>query len=142
MSVRSALSSYFPNRPPTWMEVVIVAVVAVSFAPSFFSPSTLLWPAVLFGFLGFLVVAGPVANTTLGKEFGDWFQRIGGVGRLFVVFLFVVGVLALLQFSLVPPAWVDDTIAGMFLGIVVYMLSYILLAGGVSGWRSDGNRSN
>ena len=134
MDDRSAIAAYFPDRPPTWTEVGLAALIVVAtLVPRFLSdpPSV---PALIVGFITFTAALGPIANTTLGARVGRWFRGIGAGGRAAVIVLFAVVVAVLFRIDAVPSDLIADAAVGGLLACVLYVLAYVLLAGEVSGW--------
>ena len=134
MDDRSAIAAYFPDRPPTWTEVGLAALIVVpTLVPPFRSgpPSV---PALIGGFLTFTAALGPIANTTLGVRVGRWFRGIGKDGRAAVIVPFAVAVAAIFRIDAVPSELIADAAVGGLLACVLSVLAYVLLAGEVSGW--------
>jgi hypothetical protein len=136
MNVQSGFSAYFPNRHPTWTEVIIAVLFAGSVAPDFLLLSTISWPAVAVGFVVFAVAVGPATNTSLGKRIGQWFRDIGISGRATAIILFLIAVVLLYQLDWVPNTFISDAASGGILAFIVYMVAYVVWAGEVSGWKA------
>lgn len=136
MNVQSRFSKYFPNRTPTWTEVIISVLVVGMIAPDFLSPSTISWPAATVGFVIFAVAIGPASTTSLGKRIGQWFREIGVSGRAIAIILFAITVGAIFQLDWVPTSLINDATSGGLLAVFLYTVAYVAWAGEVSGWKS------
>jgi len=133
---RQILSTYVPDRPPTWTEVGIAVLVVGMIAPSFVVRE-LLWSAVAVGFVLFALAVGPVANTLFGRRVGDWFRAIGLSGRTTVIVLFI-GLVAVVAGTLPDLMMLlADVAYGGLAALVLYTTLHLLVAGEISGWRSD-----
>ena len=118
---------YFPNRPPTWAEVIGSVATAI-LLPKFVASIDSLTVAAA-GFILFLL-ALPL------KAVEDWFHRIGMAGR----FLFVAGVFMGVQLvaELTPqltPILVDVATGGL-LATLLYFIAFLARERTVSGWTA------
>jgi hypothetical protein len=136
-TIQSRLTAYFPDRPPTWTEVFLAALVGVDIGTDMLTPATLSWAAACTGFILFSVALGPGANSSLGRQIGYWFRSIGFTGRVAMIALFALTIGVVFRFEAVPHAVVADAAVGGLLATLVYLLVYIILAGEVSGWKSN-----
>ncbi|ERG91319.1 MAG: hypothetical protein J07HQW1_01353 [Haloquadratum walsbyi J07HQW1] len=139
-AIQMRLSAYFPDRPPTWTEVLIGVLVGVQIVPDILSPFTVSWSAAITGFLAFSVALGPGANSSLGRQIGQWFREIGVTGRVAVIVVFALTTVVVFRFDAVPDALITDAASGGLFAVFLYLIIYILWAGEVSGWKS--NREN
>jgi hypothetical protein len=98
-------------------------------------PSGWEWPWVAVGVVLVVIGAGPIASTSVGRSFRDWFRDIGGIGRIIVVALSAVGLFGVEQLLAIPSRISLSVVNGGLIGIVVLVSVSILRAGGVSGWR-------
>lgn len=137
MGDRSGVTRYFPDRPPTWLEVIIGALVVSMILPDFLAPKQLSWPAVLLGFLAFALAIGPVARTSFGIRIGCWFRAIGVTGRLVVISVFAFLVAIAAASDVVPLAPLSDAATGGLVAVLLYLLVYIATVREVSGWVAD-----
>lgn len=116
---------YFPNRPPTWIEVVGSVATAGFLLPNLVAEVESLTVAAL-GFVLFLL-ALPL------KAVEDWFHRIGMAGR----FLFVAGVFMGVQLimELAPQfnSLLLDLSTGGLLAVLLYFTVYLPRERTVSG---------
>ncbi|ERG99136.1 MAG: hypothetical protein J07HQX50_00278 [Haloquadratum sp. J07HQX50] len=135
--VRAILSAYFPDRSPTWAEVLTGALIGVSVGVDALSSATVSWPAGVAGFLIFTVALGPGANSSLGGQIGQWFRNISVTGRVAVIVLFMLITGVVLRFDAVPDALIADAASGGLLATLLYVIVYIAWAGEVSGWKAD-----
>lgn len=135
MELRSAISAYVPDRPPTWTEVGLGVLLLVVYGPQVvFDPPSI--PAFLIGFFAFATALGPLSRTTTGARIGDWFRRIGVGGRAAVIVLFAVVTVWAFTLESVPAATIADAAVGGLLACVLFLLIHVLLAGDVSGWST------
>ncbi|SDR38937.1 hypothetical protein [Natronobacterium texcoconense] len=135
MDVRTGVAAYFPDRPPTWTEVVLGVLVLVAIAPRIYvdSPSA---PALLVGFLAFAVALGPAATTTAGRRIEEWFRRIGVVGRAIVLLTFLASTLLAYRLEAIPSTLVGDAAVGGLLAVILYLAAHVLLTREISGWST------
>ncbi|WP_423745594.1 hypothetical protein V5735_06405 (plasmid) [Haladaptatus sp. SPP-AMP-3] len=134
--VPKTVSDWFPDRPPTWMEVGIVVLFSVSTAIDLYPYDEISWTWVAVGFVLCGFGMGPAGTTSLGKRFGQWFRDIGGAGRVAVIVCFAVGVWwAMLTVDL-PIAKVESFVAGLFFSLVVFLLAHYADAGEIDGWSA------
>ena len=131
--------AYFPDRPPTWLEVGLTLLVVLTVAGRLLNASVSL-PAVAAGFLLFAVAIGPGAASGFGTRVGRWFRGIGTTRRALVIVLFAVAVAVLYRFDWVPQALLGDAASGGLLAVAVFVVVHALWAGRVDGLttgRSD-----
>lgn len=133
---RRLLSTYVPDRPPTWFEVGL-AVLMLGLVGSSFRVGQQVWPAFVVGFVLFALAVGPVANTSFGRRVGDWFRGIGVSGRAAVIMLFI-GLVAVVA-RMLPDLMelLSDVANGGLAAVVLFTTLHLLVAGEVSGWRPD-----
>ncbi|MDS0260367.1 hypothetical protein NDI56_13265 [Haloarcula sp. S1CR25-12] len=130
--------TYFPDRPPTWLEVGITLLVTGTVAEKVLRGDVVSWPALWAGFAVFAVALGPASQSTLGARIGQWFRGLDGFTRGAAIVLFVAGFALLSRFAWFPDALLSDFGSGGLLAAVCYMVVYVAWAGGVSGWTSGG----
>jgi len=135
MTFQLAVSKWFPDRPPTWTEVIIAVFVAVAIFPDLLSPSTMSWPMFVVGFLSVPFAVGPIARTAFGRWVGRWYRRIGAVGRAIVIGLFMFAVLSVVRTGPLSSSLVRDFGVGGMVATFVYLIAHLMWAGTVSGWR-------
>ena len=131
------LATYFPDRSPTWTEVLIVLLVIVGFVPSFFATppqSSFVFAA---GFVLALVLVGPVANSRPGRRLNESFDRFSPLARVFVLTFVILGIG--LPFWVGPlPNWVlGDATIGAVISMLVYYIAFVAIAGEISGWTTQ-----
>jgi len=133
---RQVLSTYVPDRPPTWFEVGL-AVLMLGLVGSSFRVGKPVWPAFMGGFVLFALAVGPVANTSFGCRVGDWFRGIGVSGRAAVI-MFFIGLVAVVA-RMLPDLMelVGDVGYGGLAAMILHTTLHLLVAGEVSGWRPD-----
>lgn len=112
----ATLSALLPNYTPTWTDVVVWILVAVSLFFDLFTESTTwIWTWVVVGFLLTMIAVGPVTKTSVGRLIGNWFQEIGVAGRGLVILLFLAGALGLINLLNIPNRLVDSFANGILL---------------------------
>jgi hypothetical protein len=116
--------------------VVIGVLIGIDIGPNVLAPASVSWPAAVTGFLAFSVALGPGANSSVGHQIGQWFRGIGVPGRIAAIVLFAVTVGVITRFDAGPNALVVDAATGGLLATLLYLVAYIVRAGGVSGWKS------
>jgi hypothetical protein len=131
-------SAYFPDRPPTWLEVGLTLLVTGTVAGKILRGEVVSWPALWVGFAVFAVALGPGAQSALGARTGQWFRDIGTGARGAVIVLFVVGFAVLSRFAWFPNVLLSDFGRGGLLAVVCYMVVYVARVGEVSGWTTSG----
>ena len=139
-NIQTRLSAFFPDRQPTWTEVIIGVLIGIDIGPDVLAPASLSWPAAVTGFLAFSVALGPGARSSFGRQIGQRFRSIGVTGRVAVIVLFAVTVGVVTRFDMVPSALIADVATGGLLATLLYLVTYLICAGGVSGLTS--NRKN
>ncbi|MBX0286891.1 hypothetical protein [Haloarcula salinisoli] len=130
------VGTYFPERPPTWAEVVTTLLVTATVVPEFLDDTVSL-PIAVAGFVLFALAVGPGANSSIGQRVGQWFRDIGKHDRALAIFVFLVTMAVL---SLVAEALVvvlADAAAGGMMAVALYVFVHAVRAGGVEGWMSD-----
>jgi hypothetical protein len=134
--VPPTVSNWFPDRPPTWMEVGIVVLFGISTAMDLYPYDEISWTWVAVGFVLCGFGMGPAGTTSLGKRFGQWFRGIGVAGRTVAIVLFAVVVWWTMFTIDIPSAKVDSFVAGMCLSLVAFLLAYLADAGEIDGWSA------
>lgn len=134
--VRRLLSTYVPDRPPTWTEVGLAALVGVMFGSSVIVRRPR-WPAVVVGFVVFALAVGPVATTSVGRRVGDWFRGIGTSGRTVVIGLFILTVAVASRTVPALMVLLGDAAYGGLAAVALFTTVHVAVAGEISGWRVD-----
>jgi len=129
------VDAYFPDRPPTWLEVGLTLLVLGTVVGDFLSDSVSL-PAAVAGFLLFVVAIGPGAASGVGKRVGRWFRGIGTAGRAVVIVLFFVAVAVLSRFNWVPMGTLGDGASGGLVAVALFVVVHAARSGEVSGWTA------
>ena len=134
--VRQLLSTYLPDRPPTWTEIGL-AVLMLGLVGLSVHVGEPVGSAFVAGFVLFALAVGPVANTSFGCRVGDWFRGIGFSGRAAVISLFIglVAVVARMFPELME--LLGNVGYGGLAAMVLFTTLHLLVAGEVSGWRPD-----
>ena len=136
MSAVFDVDAYFPDRPPTWLEVGVTLLAAGTVAGKVLRGAVVSWPALWVGFAVFVVAFGPGTQSALGARIGQWFRAVGTAGRAAVIVLCIVFVTLLYRFAWVPDAVLSDFGSGGLLAVVCIMVVYVVGAGEVSGWTT------
>ena len=92
------------------------------------------WPAVAGGFGGSLVVLGWSARSDAGGWVRWRFPDVGPVGKAVAVVLAAATVLTVVWVAPVPRGWLEDPLVGRQYAVVVYLITFVALTGGISGW--------
>jgi hypothetical protein len=132
MSTDSVPARYFPDRSPTWTEVVVGLLVTVEILVEVTS-SEIALPAATLGFLTFALAVGPAANTGVGERVGGWFRARTVAERAVVIVLFFVVVVVTSRLEPVPGGLLSDFAVGGLGAVVCYLLAYLVWAGEISG---------
>ena len=129
------LSTWYPERPPTWTDV-LVGVLALLWIPiNLASLRTIHWSWMVGGAAIGLVSVGPLANSRGGKRVGAWFRAIGIGRRLAVILTFAAAVWIVSNRVDVPSEIVTSAVGGFMISLVVYLLAYLIHSGEIR--RSD-----
>lgn len=135
MSVRDPLY-WLPDRTPTWSDVVtVVSAVVLLYATRSAEPSGWVWPWVAAGVVLVVITVGPIANTSVGRSFGDWSQNIGVGGRLVVMIVLLIMLFAVERMVAIPSRIGLSVARGGLIAIVVLLSASVLRFREVSGWR-------
>ena len=118
---------YFPNRPPTWAEVV--GSVATTF----------LLPNMLSGIGSVTVAAAGFILFMLAlplKRVEDWFHRIGMGGRVLFIFGVFAGVQLIAELAPELTPILADAATGGLLATMLYFTAFLARKRTVSGWTA------
>jgi len=119
---------YFPDRPPTWAEVV--GSVATTFLlPNFVADIDSITVAAA-GFILFLL-ALPFETVE------NWFHRIGMAGRLLLIFGVFAGVQLIAELAPALTPTLVDIATGGLLATLLYFTIFLLRERTVSGWTAS-----
>ena len=131
------LTTYFPDRTPTWTEVVVVLLVIVGFVPSYYATPPRSWIVFVAGFVLALVLVGPVANSRIGRRVKDSFDRFPPVARVFLLTFVILGIG--IPFWVGPlPNWIlGDATIGAVISMLVYYIAFVAVSGEISGWTTQ-----
>ncbi|ATW87613.1 hypothetical protein halTADL_0815 [Halohasta litchfieldiae] len=119
---------YFPNRPPTWSELLMIVLAAGTLLPNMIADIDSV-PTVAIAFF--------LSTAALATErIEEWFHRIGTSGRgllILSVFLgtFLIALLAPGLYTLF-----NDTVTGMLLATILYFGAFLARERTVSGWTT------
>jgi len=129
--------TYLPDRPPTWSDVVIVisGSMTIGIWLQSLQPSSLL--AVAFGFVGAVILFGPVAQTRAGKQINKWGTEIGSLGRATVIAVFAIAVTVAFSFEATPTARVRDIGLGLLLFAVLALAVNLVHERRIKSWLPE-----
>ena len=117
---------YFPNRPPTWAEV-IGSVGTTFLLPNFVAEIDSPTVAAA-GFILFLL-ALPFETVE------NWFHRIGMGGRVLLIFGVFAGVQLTAELAPELTPILSDIATGGLLAVLLYFTAFLARERTVSGWR-------
>jgi len=129
------VGSYFPERPPTWAEVVTTLFVVVTVSGRLLTDSVSV-PLAVVGFALFAVVVGPGAASRFGQRVGQWFRGLGKDGRTAAIIVFFAAVAVLSQVAEALVLVLADAAAGGMLAVALYVVVHAARAGGIEGWTT------
>ena len=118
---------YFPNRPPTWAEV-LGSVATAFLLPNFVAAIDSL-PVAAAGFILFLL-ALPF------KAVEDWFHRIGMAGRFLLIAGVFMGVQLIAELAPQLTPILADVATGGLLATLLYFTAFLARERTVSGWTA------
>lgn len=133
MVAEEVLSSWVPDRQPTWTDV-LVSMFAIGRVTIELRSEPLSGAWFTVGFLSFLVAGGPVARSAIGRSVGDWFRAIGPTGRGLVILLFAIAVWATYARFDVPSRPVTSFTVGLMCAIPLFVFAHVRVAGRPEGW--------
>jgi hypothetical protein len=125
MRSRPPPSTWLPDRPPTWADLLVTGFVVwlgVEGPPL----RTVAWPLVAVGFVSTAVLLGPIANSSFGTRVGQWFEAVGTWVRTFLLSSFAVGVWIIEWVADVPVVPIRIVVTGSMVMHVVYFLVLVL----------------
>ncbi|WP_164471516.1 hypothetical protein [Halosimplex salinum] len=127
-------STWVPDRVPTWIDVAAGVLSGALFVSNLTTTSQIGWTWVAGGFVATVLVAGPLAQSSVGNGLGGWFRAIGVIGRAAVIVAFAVGVWAVDEYVGIPAAIRTGLASGVFLGVAVFVAAHVLRSRAVEGW--------
>ena len=130
------VENYFPDRPPTWLDVITIisglGMIALWWQPV--EAQSLPAVALGVGSMAFGVVTG--ARTRAGQRVGRWWMSIGLWGRGAVIVLFVILSIVAFRYEATPTALIGDFGAGLVAGGILLMAAHVVHERRVEGWFS------
>jgi len=127
MAIRD-FEPYFPDRPPSWSELLFVGIIAVTLLPNMVAHvSSLSTVAIVF-------VLTTASLATEGVE--DWFHRIGTGGRALLVVAVFLAVLLIAELAPGARSLLNDAATGVLLATSLYFAAFLARERTVSGWRA------
>jgi|APHM01.1.fsa_nt_gi hypothetical protein len=119
---------HFPNRPPTWLEVVLTVSVIVTLLPNLVTAISSP-PTVVVGF-----VLTTAALVTDGVE--DWLHRIGMDGRVLLILAVFLVVPLIDELAPAVSVLLNDAATGLLVATVLYFAVFVARERAVSGWTA------
>jgi hypothetical protein len=137
MSEIFTVESYFPDRPPSWVEVFTFAALLPSVAVwASTLPSTSL-PAAILGFVGFAILAGPVSQTRIGKPTKKWAKEAGPFKQAGFVALAFIGVNAVFIVETRLTVFTSCFLLGAWVSGALGFVVHILRERRIEGWSPE-----
>ena len=122
---------YFPDRPPTWAEVIGSVGTAGFLLPNFVAEIDSPTVAAA-GFILFLL-ALPFETVE------NWFHRIGMGGRVLLIFGVFAGVQLTAELAPELTPILSDIATGGLLAVLLYFTAFLARERTVSGWTATRN---
>lgn len=128
----------FPDRAPTWLEVVTAVAAVVHIAGALLADDTLIPLHAGAGFFSGLILMGPIAASLAGTAVDARFQSTTKRQRgAFILLWIAVVVVATQAFGLEVPASFDDFLTGFLLAYAVMVVGHVVSTGAIDGWTPD-----
>ncbi|WP_121744185.1 hypothetical protein [Natronorubrum halophilum] len=126
---------FFPNRPPTKGDLVsaVCGILLVALNASTVHD----WRWVAVGVVVGAIVLGPLAQSPVGRRVEVSFRDLGIDGRILVLVVGIVAVLALLFLSPIPIEIAVDVLVGVMILVPFYVLAHLLVARDIGDWSPD-----
>ena len=116
------LSALLPDHTPSRVDLFVMVIAAFELYLNFYIESSgWEWPWVVAGFVSCVLIAGPIAKSSGGRLFGEWFREIGIGGRAFLIVLFAIGWSLLLSTINIPVNPVTSVSNGIFLWVLLFV---------------------
>ncbi|WP_226012839.1 hypothetical protein [Halomicrobium salinisoli] len=134
----SRRSLWLPDRPPTWLEVALAVLIAFEVWTEVGPGEPFSWPHAAVGFVVTLVAMGPGTESRVGKVIGQWFRRIGLLGRSVAILLYIVGVFVVFETVGAPPeAPTNGIVTGSLSAVALLIVVHVVSVREVDGWLPD-----
>ncbi|QIO22466.1 hypothetical protein [Haloarcula sp. JP-L23] len=134
MSLRSIAAGWLPEAPPTWDQVIVTALASVSTALTIYETDAVSWAALGGAFAVTVAVAGPVAQSSVGRRLRQRAPRLGRRAVAVGIAVFAVVVWVTVQTIAVPASVVTALGTGIVLGVAVLVVFQAASTGTISGW--------
>ncbi|WP_245724305.1 hypothetical protein [Natronorubrum texcoconense] len=95
------------------------------------------WRWVAVGVVVGAIVLGPLAQSPIGRRIGSATRNLGPDGRILVIAIGIVAVLALLFLPPVPAEIAVDGMIGVMITVPLYVLAHLLVARDLGDWSPD-----
>ncbi|EMA48406.1 hypothetical protein C451_20502 [Halococcus thailandensis JCM 13552] len=79
------------------------------------------WPWVVVGFVSCVLIAGPIAKSSIGRLLEKWFREIGIGGRALLIVLFAIGWYLVVSTFNIPVDPVTSASNGIFLWVLLFV---------------------
>ena len=88
----TVLSALVPDHTPSRVDLFMMVIAAFELYLNFYIDSSgREWPWVVVGFVSCVLIAGPIAKSSIGRLLEKWFREIGIGGRALLIVLFAIG---------------------------------------------------
>lgn len=132
--MQAKLSTLFPNRPPTWSEVLVATGFFVLYGRQLvfdiFAGSVASWPAVIAG-IALPICFALVWKSSLGTGFGQWYESKSRMSRIVVT-------IAVATIIMTGPFWAPTVlyltaVRSFLIGYFVYIVAHLVWTREISG---------
>lgn len=118
----TVLSALLPDHTPSRVDFFIMVIAAFELFLSFYTESSgWEWPWMVAGFISCVLIAGPIAKTSVGRLLGEWFREIGIGGRALLIVLFAIGWFLVDSTFYIPVEVVTSVSNGAFLWVLLFV---------------------
>lgn len=142
MAVDLSIAAFFPDRPPTWTEVILAVGVATVTLPETFAASAVSWPTFGGGALLTGLALGAVSATASGRRFRRWLRTIDPMVRAVGIIGLLVACSIPIWLELLSPSLLIDVASGALAATIVYMFAHLAWAQSIAGWIPDHSETN
>ena len=118
----TVLSALLPDHTPSRVDLFIMVLAAFELYLNFYTESSgREWQWVVAGFISCVLIAGPIAKTSVGRLLGEWFREIGIAGRALLIVLFAIGWYLVASTFYIPLGTVTSVSNGAFLWVLLFV---------------------
>ena len=116
------LSALLPKHTPSRLDLFVVVIAAFELVLNFYiEPSGWEWLWVVAGFVSCVLIAGPIAKSSVGRLLEKWFREIGIGGRALLIVLLAIGWYLVASLFNIPANSVTSVANGVFLWILLFV---------------------